>query len=244
MPKTTVLLPAYNEEAQIKELIEAINISFEDIKSPYQILLVDDGSSDRTVDFAKTCKKIKIIEHVENKGLGEAMKTGINHFLDQSEPGEVLVAMDADNTHDPELIKEMLPMIQYGYDLVIASRYQKGAKVVGLSLFRQLLSIGASLFFRLLHPIKNVKDYSCGYRAYSRESLMSLRAKYGQKIIESQGFSCMVELLLKLKSINAKCDEVPLVLRYDKKLSSSKIQIFKTIVNTVILAFSKLFARN
>lgn len=249
MGKVALLLPAYNEEAQIQVLINSARSFFAERGIGYKIIVVDDGSSDQTIALVQQINDdhVIILEHKVNQGLGAAMNTGINYFLDNPALAEILVAMDADNTHDPSLIADMIPLIDTGTDLVIASRYQKGAKVIGLSLFRVLLSYGASIFFRILHPISGVKDYSCGYRAYSRRALNKLKEKYGVNIISESGFSCMVEILIKLKKlytsskpIGLRVSELPLVLRYDKKVGASKIKILITIWRTIKIGFANL----
>ena len=73
----------------------------------------------------------------------------------------------------------MLEKVEAGSDVVIASRYRAGARVKGLSWFRRLLSVGASIAFRMSLPVAGIRDYTCGYRAY--------RASLLKKVVESQG---------------------------------------------------------
>ncbi len=246
MSKVAILLPAYNEALQISEQIDSIFKKLQDLSSPFQIIVVDDGSTDDTAIkvLSSNDKNIRLISHEVNKGLGEAMKTGIDYFLETFEEGDLLIVMDADNTHDTDLIPEMFSLIKSGGDIVIASRYQKGSKLVGLSKFREFLSWGASLFFRLLHPIQNVKDYSCGYRAYSYSVLSELKKKHKCQYITEQGFSCMSEILVKSGRITKKITEIPMVLRYDRKLSSSKMRIAKTILSTVKFGFANFLKKS
>ena len=149
---------------------------------------------------------------------------------------DVILTMDADNSHVPGLIPSMVRVIAEGYDVVIASRYQAGARVVGLTARRRILSFGASLLFRGLFPIPNVRDYTCGFRAYRAELIRGVLEENPQFISE-RGFSCMVDILLKLRvrEPSVTMAEVPLLLRYDKKKGASKMNVGATIGDTLRL---------
>jgi len=99
-------------------------------------------------------------------GLGETIRDALELAARKADPEDVVVTMDADNTHPVELIPEMVPRLLEGYDVVIASRYRTGASVVGLSGFRRLMSFGARLIYQAVFPIRGVRDYTCGFRAY------------------------------------------------------------------------------
>ncbi|GAH80896.1 unnamed protein product [marine sediment metagenome] len=87
--------------------------------------------------------------------------------------------MDADNTHCPGLIFRMASLIDEGNDVIIASRYINGARVLGLPKKRRFLSIAASLFLKILFPTKGVKDFTSGYRAYRAAVLRKAFDKWG-----------------------------------------------------------------
>jgi dolichol-phosphate mannosyltransferase len=168
-----------------------------------------------------------------NRGLGAAMKTGIEHVLARAGPDDVLATMDADHTHPPEAMPGMWARIQDGADLVIASRYQPGAEIHGLVWYRRWISNAASWMLRLLFP--GARDYTCGYRLY-RTSLLAWGAeRYGREFLNQRGFSVMVDLLLKLRRRARRIEEVPLVLRYDRKRGVSKMKLVKTTVTTLRL---------
>ena len=170
----TIVLPAYNEAENIALLIERIHkIAKKRLIEGIKVIVVDDGSTDDTVDKVQEIADpdVLLVKHEENRGLGEAIKTGILTALDVSENEDVIITMDSDNTHSPGLLMRMVMAIDEGNDVVIASRYQAGARVIGVNLFRKALSLGMSWIFRLLLPIAGVKDYSCGYRAYRTEIL-------------------------------------------------------------------------
>lgn len=240
-----VLLPAYNEEDNIQIMFEKWEDQREKLKTEYmlglRIIIIDDGSSDRTAEIAGRLEKEKggltLIRHARNKGLGGAVKTGIVHFIENCGDSRFMCIMDCDNTQDPKYISSMLDSaINKKSDVVIASRYQKGAEVKGVTGIRLLMSQGAKLVFSLILNIPNVKDYTCGYRLYGRDSLVSAKEKFGDKLVEENGFTCMVELLYKLYICGAKISEVPFRLRYDKKGGASKMSVIKTAMRSMLLA--------
>ncbi len=234
-----VLLPAYNEEESIRPLFQRFQALQQISKMDIQLILVDDGSSDRTADTAIEESQslgisLKLVQHSQNAGLGQAIKTGFTTFLDISQEGDFLGAMDCDDTQPPELLIKMYEtMISGGYDMAIASRYRKGSKVIGLSKFREFMSYGASWLFRIAARIPGVRDYTCGYRLYNRTLLSKLDAYYGENLFTESGFACMIDLLLKAKVFKPRIIEIPMVLRYDQKPTASKMKILKTIIRTL-----------
>lgn len=240
-----IVLPAYNEEAALEKLIVGISVAMQAAGLKYEIIVVNDGSNDRTLEIAQNCGTVlpvQVIDHVQNKGLGEALKSGLKRAAELCNLGDVIVTMDADNTHPPDLIPTMISNIEEGYDLVIASRFVTGAKEYGLSLHRKILSRGASTLMRTLFPTKNVKDYTCGYRAYRAAILQNAFASYGETFIRERGFNAIVEILLKLRSHGLKACEVPLLLHYDRKEGASKMPIMKTILRYWTLIVHQLIA--
>jgi len=120
-----------------------------------------------------------------------------------------------------------------GADLVIASRYQPGAEIHGLVVWRKWLSHAASGVFRAMFPC--ARDYTCGYRAYRVSLLRWGASRYGPHFVNQPGFSVMVDLLLKLRRRARRIEEVPLILRYDRKRGASKMKVARTAVTTLRL---------
>jgi len=241
-----VILPAYNEEDAIVPLIYSIlDVAIKRLGEPVAIVVVDDGSTDttasRVVDIGSP--DVFLVQHEQNKGLGEALKTGLLSALDLSPDVNIVVTMDSDNTHTPGLLHRMIMCLDEGNDVVIASRYRSGSRVIGLSLYRQMLSTAMSVLFRVLFPIAGVRDYSCGYRAYRAQLLREAFKRWGTNFINQSGFGCMVDVLLKLDRIGAIMTEVPLILRYDYKKGKSKMRVLKTIRETMILAYNEKIER-
>lgn len=229
-----VMLPAYNESDSMRPLLSGIGETFREIGGPASVLLVDDGSSDSTAERAAEAAlefgvPIEVVKHGTNKGLGAALRTGFERANEILAGQGAVVGMDADNTHDPSVIRSMLAKLSEGNDIVIASRYAPGGREVGLSPLRSLLSRGASLTMRTFLPVKGARDYSCGYRAYGGAALARAFAVYGDELIVEKGFVASAEILVKMAYLPSKVDEVPLVLRYDRKGGASKMNITDTI---------------
>jgi len=227
-----ILLPAYNEALALPALFDAIRRVQWPNGEAYTVVVVDDGSTDATATVCRSRWEdmpLEVICHGRNLGLGAAMMTGLRHCLSRCGEGDAVIAMDADNTHSPSLMPEMLRALRAGSDVVIASRYVEGGQEIGLAPHRKILSRCASLMLRVAFPIPGARDYTCGYRAYSSGILDRGFRAYSDKLIEEKGFVCMAELLIKLGVIGAKISEVPLILRYDRKTGASKMKVARTI---------------
>ena len=236
-----LLLAAYNEEKNLPFIFE--DIKKENWPFDYRIVLINDGSSDETHGIAAgycALLPVTIIDHERNMGLGKALRTGFAYLNGVVKDGDFVAALDADNSHPIETINAMLTKMGSGYDIVIGSRYAAGGGQKGLSFHRKILSLGASSFLKLLWPIKNVRDYSCGFRMYRGSLLKALFTRFGDKLIEEKGFSASVEILLKASLVTDKITEVPMILRYDKKFGKSKMRVFKTIFGYLAL-LTKLY---
>ena len=233
------MLPAYNEEEALSLFLGEIVETLSEADVDHEIIVVDDGSADRTAEVvrqASLAMPVRLIQHEQNQGLAAAIRTGLVAGAEGAEPHDVVVTMDADRTQRPEAILLMLEKIEAGCDLVIASRYRKGANVVGVPWHRNLLSLGGRVLFQTLFPTKGVRDYTCGARAYRVGLLHDMIEQFGDNLVSEEGFSCMVDVLLKARSLKPKFGEVPINLRYDIKPGLSKMSVLSTIWETLCLA--------
>lgn len=248
-PRRIILaLPAYNEAENLRPLLAKARETFAAMGVRHDIVVVDDGSTDATpavlaelAAAAPADAPLHIVTHAPNRGLGGAIVSGLKRsleLLDADPPADgrhaIVVCMDADDTHDPGYIPGMADKIWADTaDIVIASRFREGSKEVGVPFGRLVLSRGARLLFRIFLRLPDVRDYTCGYRAYRVSLLRDAAAKYGDRLVTRQGFACTDEILVKLSTLTKRISEVPFVLRYDKKRTPSKLPLFKTIVETL-----------
>jgi dolichol-phosphate mannosyltransferase len=237
----TIVLPAFNEAAGLGPLLARIGDALGTI-DPFQILVVDDGSTDGTAAIAQGMAgslPVRVISHRVNCGYGRALRTGLTEAV---RGGGTVVTLDADESHDPHLIPVMLEQIEAGYDMVIASRFRSGGAEVGVPWGRRLLSRSASLICRSTVSMGNVRDYTSGFRAY-RASLVErmIRVRGETGFVRSASFAAGLELLLNAASLGARVAEVPLVLRYDKKRSTSKLRLTHDLPPYLSILFQHRF---
>ncbi len=246
-PKIIIALPAYNEALNIGALLdnfESIIRSTLSYGFDRRYVVVDDGSTDQTrnklEEYARSIP-LTVLVHEQNQGLGPTIRDALKRATNEARPGDIVITMDADNTHPAGLIPAMVQKILEGRDVVIASRFQNGARVIGLGWFRKCMSIGASLLMRILFPIKDVRDYTCGYRAYRAELLRTAFDEYGEAFVDQKGFQCMSDILIKLRRFNPIAAEVPMILRYDLKKGSSSMRVGRTVLQTLRLLVVRRF---
>ncbi len=234
----TIVLPAYNEEESLPPLLQRINDAYNLFKWDASVLVVNDGSKDNTLGVARGFKgdiKVDVLDIQPNSGLANAINQGMRKAIEGLKDTDIVVTLDADDSQNPFLIQRMMQQIAEGSDLVIASRYQPGARIKGLKASRKLFSWAAGMLFRVFVGFEGIKDYTCGFRAYRVDMLRKTIKYYGDKFITQKGFGCMVEVLLKVASQSATMNEVPMILRYDLKQGESKMNVSKTMKQTLKL---------
>lgn len=233
-----IVLPAYNEEESLPPLLQKINEAYKYYRWDASVLVVNDGSKDNTLAVAQNFKAdipIDVLDIQPNSGLANAINSGMRKAITGLKDTDIVVTLDADDSQNPFLIQRMAQQVAEGSDLVIASRYQPGARIKGLKRSRTFFSWAAGTLFRILVGFEGIRDYTCGFRAYRVDMLKKTINYYGDKFITQKGFGCMVEVLLKVASQSATMNEVPMILRYDLKQGESKMNVKKTMRQTLKL---------
>lgn len=250
MNKLIVYLPCYNEAENIEALTDLWLEEAPALEARgylLELVPVDDKSTDNTLPLitrlAAEHAAVRVIAHQVNRNLGGVLDTAVRDFLQRAGDGDLMCVMDGDNTHKPAYVHPMLTALEKGADCVIASRYQKGAQTHGVPPIRLLLSDCARLYYTLVLRVPGVRDYTCGYRLYTRAALEKAAARYGDKLITRQTFSCMMELLYKLHRCGCRFAEVPFTLRYDDKGGASKMRVVKTMVDSLSTALKLRLGR-
>ncbi len=239
-----VALPAYNEAARLEQLLDRIQAQLSG--RPYRIVVVDDGSQDGTAEILQRRSQdlpLVVVTHAVNAGLAQTLFDAMLWVAKNCKDDDVVITMDADDTHDPKYIDALLARIGEGNDVVIASRFQPGAEVHGVPWHRQVYSWGVLVLLRTLLPIAGVRDYACGYRAVRAQTIRAAVERYGDRLFELRqwGFICTAELLCKLHSVGARCAEIPFALRYDLKESVSRMRAGRTIAGYGLLIWNSRF---
>jgi len=161
--KVIVTIPAYNEEKTIGNLIKGIKKALVKEKCAYDILVVDDGSRDKTAETAKKAGAL-VYSHPKNYGLAETFKTEIEKCLELK--ADVIVHIDADRQYQADEIPKLLAEIRKGYDLVLGSRFK--GKIEEMPLVKRL---GNMAFSRVISQITGleISDAQTGFRAFTKE---------------------------------------------------------------------------
>ena len=239
-------MPAYNEARGLPSLLKKIKQVFDDNSRRYHIIVVDDCSSDDTAALAAEAASgmpFTLLQHEVNQNLPGALRTGLNQASLMAYDDDIVITMDGDNTHPPGAMNLLLQKMHEGYDVAIASRFRPDSRVFGVPRSRVLTAFGARMLFKLAMPIDGVRDYTCGYRAYHISALRKTMDFYGDKFISEKGFSCMADVLLKMRRFNFAMGEVPFLLRYDEKAGESKMKVVQTIRQTLSLLIRRRFGR-
>lgn len=235
-----IVLPAYNEEAALHPLLTKIAKTMNEQGWSYRVVVVNDGSQDRTGEILEELQgryPMHIIAHRYNRGLGETIRDGFEYVVDVGAPTDILVRMDCDDTHEPKHIVDMVSKLNEGYDVVTTSRYAPGGGQTGLDWYRRTISRCANLLFKFVFPVSGLKEYTCGYRAYRVAVVQDALRIFGNKFIDLKGlgFTGTLEKLIKFRMMDARIGEVPFVLRYEQKLSTSKVVTSITTLGCLIL---------
>ncbi len=169
----SIVIPAYNEEKNVKILYNELNKVLIDFGKDYEIIFVDDGSQDNTLGELKKISasdpKLKIINFVYNFGQTAAMSAGIKNA-----GGEIIILMDSDLQNDPVDIPKLLEKINEGYDVVSGWRKDRKDKLIS----RRVPSWIANWFIKFITGVK-IHDYGCTMKAYRRALIQGL-SLYGE----------------------------------------------------------------
>ncbi len=248
-----ILLPAFNEESNIQLLLKTIveetqnwaqadaHLSETDMTEVYSLIhvvMVNDGSSDATSTKARSFEgpiQVTVIDHETNQGLSAALFSGITFILERCSKDDFIFTLDADCTHHPRYIFQLLEKLKEGYDIVVASRYAPGGKEVGVNFFRRILSHGARRCYQFLFPNLPIRDFSCGFRGVRAKILQRTYEHWSEQLFESPGFACTGELMLKMlpHTNQERITEIPFELHYEEKSGTSKMPALKTILGTL-----------
>jgi dolichol-phosphate mannosyltransferase len=212
--KVLVVIPTYNEIENIEPLITSVFLTVPDV----HILVVDDDSPDGTVEAVKRITEKNSSLHILKRGgkqgvasaFLEGFSWGINNGFD------VLLAMDADFSHDPKFIPPMLKEIESA-DLVIGSRNVPGAGIENRTWIRNILTKGGSLYCQTILKCP-IRDFTGGYNVWRKATL----EKIGLESVVSRGYSFQIEMKYKAYRNQCRIVEIPIVFP-DRKKGQSKM---------------------
>ena len=213
-----VILPTYREAENIENIIEDI----ENLQLGTSILVIDDSSPDGTAEIVKKLQKkygnILLCVRPKKNGLGTAITDGFKIFLSSKLPPKFIVTMDADYSHNPEAVPQLLSTMQSGCGIVIGSRYCKGGKISGWPFTRKIISRAANVVARFLMDFK-LRDCTSGFRCYSTSFL-----KVAIGSLHSQTYEIQIETVRQSLLRGFSVQEVPIFF-VNRKLGKSKLTL-------------------
>ena len=125
-----VLLPAYNEEASLPRLLPKLRDVLATAGEPYRIVVCNDGSRDATAEVLEAARNVyplEVLTHRINRGLGETVRDLFERAVEIVGPGDVIIRLDCDDTHEPEFVPRLVAKVREGHDVVIASASHRAA---------------------------------------------------------------------------------------------------------------------
>lgn len=232
-PKYSILLPTYNEKENLPIIVWLIDKSMSENNHDYEIIIIDDGSPDGTLEAAKQLEKIygsdKIVLRPREKklGLGTAYIHGIKHAR-----GDFIIIMDADLSHHPKYIPLFIKKQKEGnYDVVSGTRYIGDGGVNGWDFKRKLISRGANYLTQvLLRP--GASDLTGSFRLYKKDVLQNL-----VESCVSKGYVFQMEMIVRARKLGYKIGEVPITF-VDRLYGESKLggnEIFQFVKGLLYL---------
>ena len=228
-----VVIPTYNERKNVPALIKKIcKLHIDDLN----ILIVDDNSPDGTADAVEEMKVncVEIIKRPKKLGLGSAYVTGFKYAL--SKGANMVLEMDADFSHQPYKIPELIACVNSGNDMCLGSRRIKGGTIIGWNFMRKAMSTLAMEFSRWLLKLKT-KDVTGGFRCYHSRVF----EKINLDDIKSSGYAFQEEMIYLLERNNFKIKEIPITF-VDRQRGNSKLgmkEIINFFINICKLRFKK-----
>jgi len=214
--RALVVLPTYNESANIAGVLRRIRAA---TGNTVDVLVVDDSSPDGTADLAEALGRelgrIEVLRRPGKQGLGSAYRDGFR--LGLSRGYDALVEMDADLSHDPATLPELLRQVSAGADLVIGTRYMPGGSIPDWPWPRRAISKTGNLYARYLLGI-SARDSTSGFRAYHRRAL----ERIDLDTVRADGYGFQVEMAYLVERGGGLLAEVPIEFR-DRTLGLSKM---------------------
>ena len=222
-----VVVPTYDERENLEPIVARVRASVPGA----HLLVADDNSPDGTGDLAdklaETDDHVHVLHRRGKEGLGAAYLAGFGWALERDY--QVVVEMDADGSHQPEQLPDLLRRLAAGADLVLGSRWVPGGRVVNWPLHRKLISRGGTTYARLALGVR-IHDVTGGYRAFRASALRELDLND----VASQGYCFQIDLAWRAVQRGLRVAEVPITFvereRGQSKMSGAIVRESLTLV--------------
>lgn len=217
----SIILPTYNERENLPIMTQLVHDTFTDAKLNYEIVVVDDNSPDKTLEVAQSLQSIfgkdhiKIVFRAAKLGLGSAYSAGL-----KASSGQRIILMDADLSHHPKFIPEMIAVMDSKtkkVDIVSGTRYSRGGGVAGWDTYRKLTSCGANFLAKFLLATGGASDLTGSFRLYERHAIEQILPQVKQK-----GYAFQMEIIVRAHKSGMKIGDVPITF-VDRIYGESKL---------------------
>jgi dolichol-phosphate mannosyltransferase len=233
MKKVYVITPVLNEEPNMPNLIGSWKDLVKELKEfEFSFILVDDGSTDNTIAVAKKLAgeiSLEVLSYGKNMGPGYAFGEGFAYLAGKINSTDIVVTIEGDNTSRLETLKIMLGrIVRENVDVAFASPLAYGGGITNTVWYKFLLGHISSALTKIILKIRGLHTFTSFFRAYQGYVILTLQKAYGNRILEFNGFECMVELLKKIIIFRFSITEVPMTLDTSLRKGKSKLKIIKT----------------
>jgi len=235
--RAVVVVPTYNEAGNIERLLESILA----VDPNIGVLVVDDSSPDGTADIvdrvaarSEFARRVDVLRRPSKSGLGTAYRAGFSRVLDAGET--ICVQMDADFSHDPRYLIEIISAVEMGADAAIGSRYVPGGRIENWPRLRLFLSRWGNRYAAGMLGLA-VNDATAGYRAYSP----ALLRRIDFASVRAEGYGFQIEMTHRAVRSGARIVEVPITFA-DRVVGESKLS--HHIINEAFGLVNRLWFRD
>lgn len=218
MSKVSVIIPAFNEELRLPATLDSVCAYLEgSVDRDYEVIVVDDGSSDGTADFVRSYEekneRVKLISYEENQGKGYAVRTGM-----LAAKGDYVIYNDADGSSPIEELEKLIKSIDSGHDLAFGSRAKPDdSRFVDALAYRKYMGNTFNLIVQAL-ILPGIQDTQCGFKMFRRNVARDIFS-----VAQVNGFAFDVEILYIARLRHYKWEEVPINW---SNVDGSKVNVF------------------
>ena len=226
----SVVLFVFNEEGIVEESVSKIKDYLAKHIKDYEIVVIDDGSTDSTLKILKKMESkgwIRVDKNPINMGLGAAIRRGFSVAR-----GDYLITMDIDISYPLSDIQNIIQKLEEGFDIVVTSPYGRGGKVLNVPRMRYLLSFSSSIVYNLFIRA-GLTCYTGAFRGYRRSAIPKLK-------LELDGYESQVEIIWEAKRKKLRIAEIPSTLSFNKR-KKSHFKFFKVLTKHLRFLLTNLF---
>lgn len=230
MPKSYVIIPAYNEGPNLGIVLHDLQQLSATL--PLGVIVVNDGSRDNTLEVAESFRNkldLEIVTHPVNLGVPMTFYDGLVAAARRAHPDDCIFIMEGDGTSDLKCMPEMARRVYAGDDVVVASRYIHGGGYLNFPWQRTAGSWVVNVVLSVFFHVRGISDYTIFYRGYRADAVQKALAHYGSTYVTTKSFAANLEVLLRVLPFSKRFSEVPLLYDYGLKKSKSKMNVFKTL---------------